>query len=111
MTVSSATQGGGTVPLAASGTRSKYLIRTLTDNVTSTLGNGTAGVAYTCTLEVRQDATGGRTIAFANTNIRLPYGAQPVLSTAPGAVDIIQLLWTGPYWVVLCGATDIRVVP
>lgn len=111
VTASSATQGAGTANLAASVTRSKYLVRTLTGNVIFTLNNGTANVAYTCTLELRQDATGGRTVTFSGTNVRLPYGLQPLLSTAPGAVDVIQLLWTGTYWVVLSGATDIRVVP
>lgn len=111
VTVTSAPQGGGTANLAGTTTRSRYLIRTLTGNVVFTLNSGTAGVAYTCTLELRQDATGGRAVTFAGTNVRLPYGVQPAITTAPNGVDIVQLLWTGTYWVVLSGASDIRVVP
>lgn len=60
-----------------------------------TLANPTnlqAGASYI--LFVRQDATGGRTLAYGSA-FRWPSGAVPILSTAANAVDILTFISDG----------------
>lgn len=54
--------------------------------------NLVAGRAYT--LFVRQDATGGRTLAFA-AGWLFPNGVPPTLTAAPGALDVLSFMSDG----------------
>ena len=56
--------------------------------------NHRAGAVYT--LIVRQDSTGGRTLAYG-TDYKFPNGVKPVLSTAAGSVDILSFVSDGTY--------------
>jgi hypothetical protein len=56
---------------------------------------GVAGMAYRWV--IRQDGTGGRTLAF-DAAFRFPGGADPTLSTAAGAVDVVVCLHDGTRW-------------
>jgi hypothetical protein len=66
---------------------------TLTANVTSlTLANPPAsGKAGSITLILKQDATGGRTLAWPG-SVRWPNGTQPALSSVQNAVDIFTFV-------------------
>jgi hypothetical protein len=59
--------------------------------VTST--NLPAGETAELTLRVQQDATGGRSIAFAGG--QTPGGTALALSAGAHAVDLLDLFWTG----------------
>ena len=82
--------------------KSNWLKRQLTGNTTLTMGTGTANKAYTVTLEISQDATGGRTLAWSG--VSWAYGVAPTMSTAASARDIYYLTWTGNIWVGSVGA-------
>lgn len=97
----------GAVTLTQSQTRSTYLRRRLVGNATITLASGTAGEAYTCTLELQQDTTGGRSIVFANA--RTPYGIPVPLSSPANSVDLLHLLWNGSVWTVLAAAPQLGI--
>jgi len=49
-----------------------------------------------CILKIIQDGTGGRIATWPTVEWYL--SSEPVLSTAIGAVDILQLLWDGTVW-------------
>lgn len=97
----------GAVTLQQAATRSKYLRRRLTGNVVLTLAPGVAGQAYTCTLELQQDATGGRTLTVANA--RTPYGIALPLSTPANSVDLVHALWNGSAWTLFLAGTQLGI--
>lgn len=81
------------------GTQSKTARRQLTGNVTATIsGTPTAGLAFSVTLILVQDATGGRTVTWPAA-IKWPGGVKPVLSTAANAIDVVTIFWDGTEWV------------
>lgn len=53
-----------------------------------------AGRTYTFRMVLVQDATGSRTLTL-NANVLTAAGVDPVLSTAPNAIDVLDFLWTG----------------
>lgn len=59
-----------------------------------TLANPTGLAAGSYVLIVRQDATGGRTLAYGS-NYRWPGGTAPALSTAANAVDLLTFISDG----------------
>ena len=87
----------GTVDLTTTALTPVLLRATLTGNVTITLPTPPSNRAYTVTLVLVQDATGGRSITLPG--VKWSYGVPAVLSTAPDTVDILHLLWTGTAWV------------
>lgn len=82
-------------------------VRTLAGNVTLKLAAPSAGAAFTVTLVLRQDATGGRTLIVQGAGA--PYGMPVTLSTAANALDVVHLLWTGDQWVAIPGAASVAV--
>ena len=64
---------------------------TLTADATFTMTNAVVGKATDWRLVVRQDGTGGWVITWADT-ITWVGGTEPVLQTAPNAVDVIGIL-------------------
>lgn len=97
----------GNVTLASGQTRGTYLRRRLTGNTTLSVLSGVANQAYSCTLELQQDATGNRTIVLAN--VATPYGLPLVLSTAANSVDKIRLEWTGTRWEAYLAASSLMI--
>lgn len=97
----------GAVSLTQAATRSKYLRRRLTGNVTLTLSAGIPGQAYTCTLELQQDATGGRSLTVANA--RTPYGIALPLSAPANSVDLVHALWNGNTWSLFLAGTQLGI--
>jgi hypothetical protein len=87
----------GTLNLAPYG--SSYLVdATLTSDLALSLPTSvTGGRARVFVLTLRQDGAGSRTVDFDGAGV--VSSAPIVLSTAPFAVDIITLLWTGQEWV------------
>lgn len=77
---------------------------TLTDNVTDVaVTNAPAsGDAGSITLILKQDATGGRTIAFGS-EFKWPGGVAPVLSTGANAIDMVTAVTTdgGTTWLAM----------
>ena len=76
----------------------------LSNNFTVTLGgnrtlgaptNPTAGMV--CNWEIKQDATGSRTLAF-NAAFLFPGGTDPVASTAANAIDFMSGYYDGASW-------------
>jgi hypothetical protein len=108
ITVDGSSDWTGAVALDATAVgRSRFYRRRLTGNVTLTLAAGVAGQAYTVTLRLAQDATGGRTLKVANA--ATAYAVAPVLSTAANAVDLVHLLWTGSSWTCLVAAQALAI--
>jgi hypothetical protein len=93
----------GAVTLAQTESRSKYVKRTLTGDVVLTVAAGVAGIAYSCTLELQQDASATPRALRVN-NARTPMGNVIPLSTSANAIDIVQLLWNGSVWTAFLGA-------
>lgn len=106
-TVSARTDWSGAVSLAQAETRSKYLVRRLTGNTVLSLAAGETGKAYSCTLELVQDATGGRTLVVSGAVT--PRGLTLPLSTIANAVDIIRLEWNGSRWAAYLGANELKI--
>jgi hypothetical protein len=81
----------------------------LTENVgaLNLLNPPLAGRAGACTLILRQDGTGGRTLAWPGT-VRWPGGAAPTITAAPNAVDVISLITRdgGATWFGFPGGQD-----
>lgn len=94
----------GAVTLSQSETRSTFVRRRLAGNATLSLANGIANQAYTCTLEIQQDATGGRALALIN--VRTSYGVAFSVTSLANASDIIYLLWNGSYWTASLGVAS-----
>ena len=84
--------GSTTVNCAAG----SYLYGTLTGNVTATLSGGEYR-GQEIVVELRQDATGSRTITWPS-NVKKA-GGSLVLSTPAGAVDIVTFRWDGTNWI------------
>ncbi|WP_213816213.1 hypothetical protein [Glaciihabitans sp. dw_435] len=107
--VATAAQGTwtGAVALTQAQSKSTYLLQKLTGNVVLTLAAGTAGLAYSCTLELQQDATGSRTLTIVNT--RTGYAVPITLSTAANSVDVIRLEWNGATWSAYLGAAALAI--
>lgn len=59
----------------------------------------------TVTLVITQDATGGRNIDFGAAGVLT--SAPIVLSSAPGATDVVTLFWTGSAWIGALVAVDV----
>ncbi|MFB9787888.1 hypothetical protein [Microbacterium testaceum] len=97
----------GARTLTQAQTRSTYLKRRLTGNVTLSVNAGLASKAYSCTLELTQDTTGGRTLLLAN--VATPYGIPIALSSAANAVDIVRLEWNGARWAAYLGGTQLAI--
>lgn len=97
--------GAVTIPQAQS--RSGYLRRRLTGNVVLTLGAGVAGQAYTCTLDLSQDTSGGRTLTIRGA--LTAYAVAITLSTAANARDVIHLMWTGAEWIAMAAAPSVAI--
>lgn len=94
--VTNATWGTQTINLTAATPVTKRA--TLTGVTTFTLTpNPGASTSFTQTLILKQDATGGRTVAWPS-SVLWSYGSKPVLSTAPNAIDVVHLFWTGTEW-------------
>lgn len=70
---------------------------TLTGNVTLSLPSPSSSSAFTITLVLTQDATGGRTLTLP-AGVKRSYGIAPLLSSAASAVDLLHLLWDGAAW-------------
>lgn len=98
----------GAVILTQAQSKSSYLRRRLTGNTVVTVNPGVAGKAYSCTLELQQDANGSRTITLVN--VATPYGVAIPLSSTANAVDIIRLEWNGSRWAAYLGGTQL-VIP
>lgn len=83
---------------------------TLTGNITSlTVTNTTAGVSCTFTLILRQDGTGGRTVAWMS-GVKWAVGAAPTLSTGPSKVDVLTFMTidNGTTWYGFPAGLDMR---
>jgi hypothetical protein len=82
---------------------------TLTQNVTSLVlaDPPSAGRAGSCSLILRQDSTGGRSIAWGS-SIRWPGGVAPALSSSANAVDVFSLITRdgGTTWYGFLGGQD-----
>lgn len=79
----------GTVDLTTTALTPVLLRATLTGNITVTLSTPPSNRAYTVTLVLVQDVTGGRSITLPG--VKWSYGVPAVLSTAPDTVDILHL--------------------
>jgi hypothetical protein len=68
---------------------------TLTANTTLTLPTPAAGKSFT--VELVQDATGGRTVTWATPSgaIRWPGGTVPVITAAANAIDVVSFVCIG----------------
>lgn len=77
----------------------------LTGNVVLSLPLPASTTAFTVTLELTQDATGGRTLTVPG--VVAAYGVPPMLSTAANALDELHLMWDGVRWKVrVAGLSD-----
>lgn len=107
-TVSPQVDWSGNVSLTQAETRSKYLVRRLTGNVVLSLAAGETGKAYSCTLELIQDATAtARNIIVSGA--ATPRGVAIPLTGTPSAVDIVRLEWNGSRWAAFLGANELKV--
>jgi len=97
----------GAVTLAQTESKSSFLRRRLNGSVVVTVSSGEAGFAYSCSLELVQDAVGSRTLTLPN--VRAAYGLPIVLSTAPGAIDVVRLEWDGSTWTAYLGAVQLSI--
>jgi hypothetical protein len=84
---------------------------TLTENVVSLIlaNPPAAGLARACCLILKQDDTGGRTLAWPS-SIRWTDGIRPVVSSAKNAVDFFVLLTrdAGATWYGFIGGRNFR---
>lgn len=65
---------------------------TLTGNLSITPTNWPAGTADSMTLVCTQDGSGNRTLSFATGTVKVPGGGGIILSTAPNAVDFLEIV-------------------
>lgn len=66
--------------------------------------NPIAGAFYT--LELKQDATGGRTVTWPS-SVKWPGGTAPTLTTTAGRTDIISLYYNGTNFAGVLAASDV----
>ena len=79
---------------------------TITDDRTlSNPTNGSEGLVYT--LKVIQDIAGGHILNFGST-FKFPGGMIPILSTAPGAVDILRFWYDGSDYNLISESLDMQ---
>lgn len=93
---------GTVTPTSADVSQSRWWKRRLTGNTVLNLPDGVAGKAYSLIVEVKQDATGGRTLVVnqsGGVQVSWAYGVTPVMSSAANARDLWTLTWTGSEWV------------
>lgn len=64
-----------------------------------------AGRSGSLTLVLQQDGTGGRTLDFAGAGVLSQ--APIALSTDPGAIDVVVLIWTGTEWIGFLSASAV----
>jgi hypothetical protein len=100
---------GATINLSSgSFTAPRVLNGTLTANATLVLPTTPPAHSYVLILNLKQDATGGRTLTVPD-SVLLPAGqAQPLLSTTPGALDQLIMEWTGADWLCKLGGVALR---
>jgi hypothetical protein len=100
---------GATINLSSgSFTTPRVLNGTLTANATLVLPTTPPQHSYVLILNLKQDATGGRTLTVPDA-VLLPGGqAQPLLTTTPGALDQLIFEWTGADWIYKLGGAAIR---
>ncbi|MBM9432325.1 hypothetical protein [Flaviflexus equikiangi] len=97
----------GAVDLASLAARPNYLRARLTGNVTVTLPTPGPSRAFTVTLDLTQDSTGGRTLALPGVATAWAVGIVP--HPDPASRSIIHLMWTGITWVGMMAATNIGI--
>jgi len=96
--------GAQTVNAAAG---AQTVARTLTGNVVLSIVNTpVAGRAYTMSLSLKQDATGGRTITWPPAVV-WPEGLKPTLPVAPNALATYHLYWDGVRWIGIVGGLNL----
>lgn len=93
----------GSVDLTGLAMTACMIHATLVGNVTLMLPTPLPSRSFTVSLLLTQDATGGRTLTLPASCLSA-YGVDPVLSTAGGAKDVVNLMWTGVQWIALMGA-------
>lgn len=97
----------GVSALTQAETQSSYLKLRLIGNATLNPAAGVAGQAYSCTLEIAQDAVGSRTLVLAN--VGTAYFAPIPLSSTANAVDIVHLMWSGTAWRAFLAGTQMGI--
>lgn len=97
----------GAVDLTALAERPNYLTATLTGDVTVSLPAPGPERAFTVTLDVTQDATGGRTLSLPGVASAWAVGIVP--HPDPATRSIIHLMWTGSTWVGMVAATNVGI--
>lgn len=85
----------------------QYLHATLTGDTTLILPTPGPERAYTVTLDLTQDATGGRTLTLPGVATAWAVGIVP--HPDPNSRTIIHLMWTGTTWVGMVAATNIGI--
>jgi hypothetical protein len=80
---------------------------TLTGNVTFTFSGATAGSAWSFTLFLTQDGTGGRSVTLPGSVVPLG-GVMPVIGSAPGALTVLvfETLNAGTTWYASLAGND-----
>lgn len=91
----------GSTDISSMVTGPTLLVATLAGNTTLSLGTPSPDKAFTVTVVLTQGAGGSKTITA--TGVKWSYGVPPALSTAAGAIDILNFLWTGTVWIGLVG--------
>ncbi len=85
----------------------RYIKMTLGGNIIFNIPNGSSSTATEKIIfEITQDSTGSRTI-YWTAQRGFVANATPVLSTTPGAVDILEFTWNGMYWMNTDSVNDI----
>lgn len=74
---------------------------TLTGNTTLNFTSPQTTKAFTVTVILTQGTGGSKTLTA--TGVKWATGVPPVLSTAAGAIDILNFMWTGTTWIGLVG--------
>ena len=96
--------GAQTVNAAAG---AQTVARTLTGNVVLSIANTpVSGRAYTISLSLKQDGTGGRTITWPAAVV-WPEGLKPTLPVAPNALATYHLYWDGVRWIGIVGGLNL----
>lgn len=86
----------------------RWIKARLIGNTTVMVPPGTAGRAYTVTLEVSQDATGGRTLTVPG--VSWPQSIAPAVTAAANARDLLFLTWTGSDWIGTVGGQSLAIM-
>ena len=97
----------GAVDLTTLALAPVLLHATLTGDITVSLPTPPAGRAYTVTLVLAQDATGGHAVGLPG--VRASWSVPYAHTGTALSTDVVHLLWTGAYWLVLAAAQKIGV--